>query len=149
MSEYLISLTVMGAVVSLSFALSYKEDAALKGALMILLLYSFAVPLIGAVRDFDIDAVRLESEPSYEYESKLESVSKAAYENGIRVYIADKFDLDLADISVSAEGYALEAVKAERVNVILSGAARLADYRAIESGLKKNGFDNCEVKIAF
>ena len=149
MSEYLVSLTVMGALVSLSLALSYKDDAALKGALMILLLYIFTVPLINAVKDFDINSPVLDLEYAEEYEGQLESVTRAAYENGIRMYIADKFSLDAADISVKAEGYDVSAVKAERISVVLSGEARMADYRAIEEGLKKNGFDNCEVKIAF
>ena len=148
MSEYLVSLTVMGALISLSLALAYRDDGALKVALTVLLLYVFTVPLIGAVRDLDLNIPTLDYGYS-EYEGQLEDVSCAAYENGIRAYIADKYNLDLADISVKADGYDVATVTAKRVSVILSGGARLADYRAIEEGLKKNGFDSCEVKIAF
>lgn len=148
MSAYLTSVITVGALISLALAVSYRSGGAEKTAFMIFLLYVSALPLIGIVRDFEISEITFNFNEGTEYKDAFGEVTREAYENGIRLYIADEYSLDAEDISVRAEGFDAAAVRARVVVVTLSGDARYADYRDMSRRLEKNGLGRCEVKIA-
>ncbi len=152
MKEYLVTLIVVGSLISLALCLMYKEDkeglGAVKTAFSILLLYVTVVPLIGMIRNFDAEKPELQIESiDFDTDSALEEVSENAYIGGVRSFVSEEFSLNIDDISVTAEGFDVMNMRAERLTVILSGDAALADYRAIRERLLKNGFEGCEVKI--
>ena len=148
MSAYLAVLVTVSALVTLGTALLYREDGAERMAFLLLLLYVSAVPLIGAVRDFDIGALDFDAVTGEGYYDASASVGCDAFEAGVRAFIAEEFSLDVADISVEACGFSPETVSADLIRVTLSGRARLADRHAIKEKIEKNALGGCEVKIA-
>ena len=89
-----------------------------------------------------------------EYDSSIigegyEAVAEEAFSRGVASAVADEFSLDEKNLRVELYGFDFENMKAERIRVILSGRAALADYKGIEKYV--NGLDigvcECEIEI--
>jgi hypothetical protein len=63
--------------------------------------------------------------------------------------VSSEFSLKKADISVRLFGFDSENMRAEKIEIILSGSALTADYRSIESFVNKMEIGECRVEISF
>ena len=148
MSTYLASLIGVCLTVSLALAVSYKEDGALRLAFGIILLYAAAVPLVGAIDSIDLSDISFEASSDIDTEDAMDQRCAEAFERGIVLFIAEEFGLNGEDICVRAHGFVATDMRAELIEVILCGEARLADFRAIRDKIEKNGFGECDVRVA-
>lgn len=151
MKEYAVTLAVTSALVSLALALTYRDEeksgGAVRSALMLILLYATLCPLLGAVRNFDIDSDILKEE-KYNFEDRfsLSDATEEAFCRGIRLFLADKMSINYDEITVKAKDFDASLMRARKIEVTLVGKAALADYRALREAVEKNGFGECEVK---
>ncbi len=150
MSEYAIGVFVISALVGLLSHIAYKGKSDPSGfALAIVLLYVVISPLADMVGEMDTDSFF-----GTDYDSSLvgdgySGVAEQAFAEGIRSAVADEFSLDGENIRVELYGFDFERMRAERIRVILSGKAALADYKGIEkyiNGLER-GVCECEIEI--
>lgn len=128
--------------------LSHGSGRAERVVIGIVTLYIIISPLADGLSDFDVDrwleSLRGEGvEVSPEYEEVLEQ----SFSEGLKNAVAEKFSLKRDNIRVSLSGFDVEKMRAERIRISLSGAAALADYKAVEKYI--NGLDvgECELEI--
>ena len=151
MSEYLVFLVSATSVVGFGMlAMRPSEERVGGAALGIILLASILAPLsavFGAVGDLSGEDIFSAQQSTPELDS--EGVVKAAFEAGVASAVADEFSLEVSDIRVYAYGYDFEGVRAERIKIILSGAAAYADSRGIAAFVREGGLGECEVELEF
>ena len=74
---------------------------------------------------------------------------EGAFEDGIREYISEEYQVDKELITVMADGFDIECMRAGRIYVTLVGKAATLDYKRIESVIEneftKDG--ECEVSL--
>ena len=147
LGEYICGVVGVCAVISLAGFVSYRGelDRAVKGALAVIMLAAIVLPLRGlsleGLPDFSEDGFLPEGGAEYE------KVGREAFEEGIRLAIAEKFHIDEENIAVTAVGYDFSSMRAERIRVLLSGGAVTADARQIRSYITEQGLGECEVEI--
>lgn len=147
LGAYISGVVGVCAVISLAGFVSYRGelDRAVKGALAVIMLAVIVLPLRGlsshVLPDFSADGFLPEGDAEYE------TVGREAFEEGIRLAIAEKFGIDKEDITVTAVGYDFSSMRAQRIRVLLSGSAVTADARLIRSYITEQGLGECEVEI--
>lgn len=145
MNGYLTTIFLASATISLAgyvFA-SKKEEKVAKVALGIILVSAIISPLISLCRG-------LAELPEYSDSAKddvFEKTAEEAFCNGVELALAEHFSLEVEQITVLAEGFSAEKLRARTLTVYLGGSARLADYRAIIEFVVENNFGECEVKL--
>ena len=146
------SIVVAAGAIGLATHLAYpganERIVRLAGAVLLLLAVVSPIgSLIKGVGDLSFDALEF-TEPDFESGEYLK-VSREALESGIRTLVADEFSLSEDDVRVVALGFDFEKMKAEKINIILTGKALLADYKRIERYISEQGLGECEVKVSF
>lgn len=142
------SLFAVCAALSLLSRLSYssKLDGVRKFAFGILIFSVVSAPLVtslDSLREFDIESFFSEEEDTEGREELL----RQAFAEGIREAVSDKFGIRNSEIRVLPDGFEAESWRAEKIRVILSGAAALSDYHAIEKYINSLEIGVCEVEI--
>ena len=106
------------------------------------------LPLVDIIKDID---VRINTE---DYLGNIEAevtddALELAFEEGIREYISGEYRVDRELITVMADGFDLECMRAEKIYVTLSGKAALVDYKRIEKEVEKEFTKSgeCEVSV--
>lgn len=128
--------------------LSHGSGRAERVVIGIVTLYIIISPLADGLSDFDVDSW-LESlqgegvEVSPEYEEVLEQ----SFSDGIKNAVAERFSLDRENIRVRLSGFDAENMRSERILISLSGAAALADYKAVEKYIEGLDLGECELEI--
>ena len=84
--------------------------------------------------------------PSVE-ESEGEEVFEKSFREGIKRTVCEKFSLNYKDVRILCENFSRESYTAEKIRVVLSGAAATADYREIEKYLNGMEIGECKVEI--
>ena len=113
-----------------------------------LFICAILLPIVDIIKDngliLDADDYIGEIE---EYQS--DTAVKWAFEDGICEYIASEYRVDRSEVTVTADGFDLSTLRAQRIYVTLSGRAALLDYKEIESeiALKFTGGGECEVSV--
>ncbi len=114
----------------------------------VLLICVILLPLVDIIKDIDVKIDLEEYLENVESEASDDAL-EAAFEEGIREYISSEYTVDKEFITVMADGFDLECLRAERIYVTLSGKAALLDYKRmelrIESEFTKGG--ECEVSV--
>lgn len=152
MKEYAVSLIAVTALISFSLVAFYndgKNERTVRCALAAILLYAVLLPLLnGAVPDLGKFELKFNT-GAYDFSDAdaTQEMTEAAFQNGIRLFLADEFSLNAEDISVYTDGFDMAEMKAQRITVRLSGGAIYADRYAIREKIEKNGLGSCEVKI--
>ncbi len=149
MKEYLIAVVLISAMVSLASHFLAGTDAARYGrlALSVVLLFAVLSPLTSLVHTLP-ELPSLSVPPAEEGDTPLyEARAEAAFCEGIRAAVCEKFLLDASALSVRAEGFDITAMRAERIRILLSGNAILADSFAIAAFVQEQGLGECEVEI--
>ena len=146
MTKYFVSVFVIAAIVSLLRLLGYRSGIIERVALGIICIYTVVYPL-GTAVNFDFDGVF--DIPEINVDSGVDGIIEDAFAEGIARAVADEFSLKTKDISVRLFGFDSERMSAERIEIILSGGAVGADYRAIEDYIRKMEIGECVVEISF
>ena len=114
----------------------------------LLLICIILLPLVNIIKDID---VRINTE---DYLGNIEAevtddALELAFEEGIREYISGEYRVDRELITVMADGFDLECMRAEKIYVTLSGKAALVDYKRIEKEVEKEFTKSgeCEVSV--
>ncbi len=147
-SGYACIIVSLTALAFASFVI-YDEER-LKNArftLGIVVLAAVLTPLISAVKGIEsIDFSYTDADYSTEI---VTETLKEAFESGIAKAIENEFSVASGEVSVTAEGFDEERMRAERINITLSGKSVLKNVGAIESYVTELGLGKCiaEVKI--
>lgn len=114
----------------------------------VLLICVIMLPLVDIIKDID---VKIDTDGYFESgDTELsDEALEAAFEEGIREYLAQEYRVDKELITVMADGFELESMRAERIYVTLTGKAATLDYKRIESDLEKEFTKGgeCEVSL--
>ena len=153
MSEYLAFVISATAVVTFGGFMMYggAQSKASRAALGVILLSVTVIPVvdsIDAVGSVDLSALFEDVEMSVG-EDVFYKTAEEAFAEGIRKMICDEFDVDADNVVVRVFGFELEKMRAEKINVILSGTAAYIDSRAVVARVREGGLGECEVKIEF
>lgn len=147
MAEYLLMIFGASGVCAVCGYAVYKRGGAERLALTVLLLYAVTMPLLSLIESWDGE-LRLPdlgspdtSDPEYL------KVAEAAFEAGIAEHISEKYSLPGESVTVRCYGFDLSAMRADSINVLLSGKAATADYKAIEKYIESLGLGECDVEI--
>lgn len=124
----------------------------LKGAtsysIGVLMICVILLPLVDIIRYFDTKSMFDSINMDLEYDI-TDDMIEASFEEGISEYIAQKYGVDKSCVSVMADGFDMERLRAERIYVTLSGKAVFLDYKKIEDEVRSeftNGGE-CEVSL--
>lgn len=147
MSEYLVMLFGTVALLGIFSLIVYSEgDTAVRFGFAVLLIYSATVPLGRLVLSEEIEFPSFDVSEG-ESPEELYLTAEKAFCEGVRSLVTKEFSLDGDDLRILAEGFDFEKMSAERIRVILSGRAALADYKKIEELIEDSGLGECEVEI--
>ena len=148
MSEYLMEVFGILAIIGALSLLTYGSGRAESVALAIICLYILASPLVELVGGFKpegfFDSIKI---PEVEIGSGYDAVIEDAFADGIGRAVADKFLLRKEDIRVRLVGFDSERMRAEKIQLILSGRAALADYKAVEKYIDSLSLGEGSVEI--
>ena len=115
------------------------------GIVMICVIF---LPLVDIFADFDIYKEMESLIGDVEYDV-TDSAVEMAFEEGIREYVASEYSVCAECVGVTADGFDLEIMRAERIYVTLSGKGIYLDYKRIETDVSekftKGG--ECEVSL--
>ena len=114
----------------------------------VLIICVIMLPLVDIFKGFDIDKEIEDLIGDVDYEASDDMI-KNAFEKGISEYIASEYSVNEQFVTVMANGFDLEVMRAERIYVTLSGKAIYLNYSALESDIE-NRFTKegkCEVKV--
>ena len=114
----------------------------------VLIICVILLPLVDIIKDIDI---KIDTKDYLEnIETNLsDDALEMAFEEGIREYISGEYKVDKDLITVMADGFDLECMRAERIYVTLVGRAAMLDYKMIESVVEKEFTKEgeCEVSL--
>lgn len=148
MSEYAISVFAICLVGGICLMLSHGQGKAESLAVGIIILWVILSPLGESLSYFDpdgwLDGIEI---PDYESESELGAVIEDAFAKGIGRAVAERFSLDTENIRVRLYGFDKDNLRAEKIRIILSGRAALADYKAVEKYIDEMDLGECDVEI--
>ncbi|MBQ8322043.1 MAG: hypothetical protein IJX92_06735 [Clostridia bacterium] len=149
MIEYMKSVFIVSALFSLFTKLSYKSnlDGARRIGFGILFVFVVASPLftmLGEISKTDIEKIFSDFES---YEGAEYEVAELSLEQGILKCISSEFNIKEENLTVMVENFDISKMNADRVRVILSGAAITADYNKIENYVESLEIGECDVEI--
>lgn len=127
-----------------------KFNAATRFGVGILMICVIMLPLVDIFANFDAYSALEELIGDVGYDS-TDSMIELAFEDGVRRHLADKYSVDPECISVRADGFDMEKLKAHRIYVSLSGEAVYLDYHRIERHVEDEFTEGgkCEVSLNF
>ena len=148
MKEYLISVVMITSLVALaSHFLSGSAEGYGRLALGIVLLYAVLSPLVSLLSALP-SLPSLPDSPQEDTDAPLYEVyAQEGFCRGIAVAVGEKFSVPEALISVRAEGFDVQKMRAEKIHILLRGEAIFADGFSIESYVEGEGLGDCEVEI--
>ena len=150
MSEYAVCVFVISALVGLLSHISYKgKGDPSRIALAIILIYVVISPVADLVREVDGELFAEQNYYSSLIGDEYAGVAEQAFAGGILTAVADEFSLDEENIRVELYGFEFEKMRAERIRIVLSGRAALADRKGIEKYINRleRGVCECEIEI--
>ena len=139
-------LIAVSLAVSFASFLFFGEERASRFAVGVLFLYATVLPVAFAIKNSNVDSILKNPELDFS-DGEYELVAKAAFEDGIRDAVCQKFSLKEDSVRVSAHGFDFEKMSAEVISVVLSGRAIFADIEKIEKYVTALGCGKCEVEI--
>ncbi len=146
---YIISIVCVVAFSSFCMYDSEKMRGA-RGALGIILLSALAIPFVNKLVSFS--DLSFEDIPIYgdEYSDDVRDESvKNAFLRGIKLALKEEFSLREEEIEVTCAGFSFEHMKAEKINITLSGRSVFSDLRAIREFVEESELGECEVFVSF
>lgn len=149
MNGYLSTLVAISALVGVCSYISYgdKRDKTVKFAVSAILICTLINPLITMIGEIDISLSDTGCDTEINIDdSAVYDGAKKAFCDGIEQYICDSFSLSRGEVEVILFEFDPFAMKAEKIKVVLHGAAVFADNRAIAELISSEGLGECEVE---
>ena len=149
MKGYLISVLLICALVSLASHFLCETAAARYGrlALAVVLLWAVISPLSDLISGLS-EFPSLPDFPAEEGVDPLyEARAREAFCEGVCAAVCEKFSLSASDVSVRAEGFDVQAMRAEKIFVLLKSKGIFSDSFAIAAFVEAEGLGECEVEI--
>ena len=143
MGKYLLSITVLAVALDLiEFVSADRYKALTKACVGIILVMAMITPLPALIEKMqeDLDFSEIG-------DMQAEDIRISAFEDGIAQYISESFGLSRECVSVEAEGFNSDDMKAEKILITLTGSAVASNYKKIESVVNGLGLGKAEVKI--
>lgn len=149
MNGYFISVFAICVCTGVLGLLSYNDNnKAERCALGAIILYVVISPIAGAVGGLKSDEFSFEEFVTDEaLDTGYTEAAESALVEGVCRAIAGKFALSEEDISVKVYGFSFEEMCCDRVRVLLSGKAALADSKEIKCFVDEMGVGKCEIEI--
>ena len=150
LKDYVTALIKSSAVIAAALEITHPRAKKItRIAAGMILICIIMLPIVDIIENNGIDFNLNFDFGQPDYENMTDEAIEAAFERGIEKYIADKYKIDPSLVTVKADKFNLEAMKAERIYVTLSGEGILHDYRALEDIIAKEFTCNgeCEVKL--
>lgn len=148
MSEYFIGVFSVCLVGGICLTLAYGQGRGESLTVGIIILWVILSPIGESLAHFDpdgwLDSVEI---PEYKDESEIGAVIEDAFADGLARAVAEKFSLRKENIRVRLYGFDRNKLRAERIRIILSGGAALADYKAVEKYINEMDIGECNVEI--
>ena len=151
MVEYLIAACIMAVVIGIASYISYPgaSERTVKlctSVIFLCALLSPIAPLLEGLPLYEVDFDGLLEDTGVSG-GEYKQVAEEAFADGIRQLLFTKYGLNEGDVRVLVTGFEFEKMRAERINIILSGKGALADWRGIEEYITEAGLGECEVTI--
>ena len=148
MKEYLVCVVLISALASLCSHFFGEAGSARFGRLAVgtVLLYAVLSPL--ASLSVSLPELPSITPPAEGEETPLyEARAQAAFCEGIRETLCERFGISEECISVRSEGFSVTEMRAERVCVLLSGKGIFLNSLAVAAFVEEAGLGECEVEI--
>ena len=126
-------------------------ERCLKAASSLILVYILVSPAVTLIRNASEYQIYDGGYADFTEEikdSEMSESAEAAFCEGIRKYVCEKFSLSEGDVKVKAFGFEFKSMKAEKIKIILSGKAVFADNRGIADEIVRCGLGECEVELS-
>ena len=149
MREYAVMIFAVAAVICVSGFVAYKgaRDVSVRFALGVILIYTVLSPITEWLSgESGEPAFELEFDEG-DFSADYIEVTKDAFCLGIERAVCEEYGLNGEGVAVSVVGFDFGNMRAEKIRVILSGAAALADRKSIERYVDAMGRGVCEVGI--
>lgn len=149
LKEYFESVLILCAFLAVSVGVSHpKHKVATRFGAGVLIICAILLPLVDILKDINIEK-ELSDYMSNVEEYRADNMIEAAFEEGIAQYLADEYDVGVELVSVMADGFELDKMKARKIYVTLSGEAALLDYKKIENEVEREftSGGECEVSL--
>ena len=127
--------------------LVYKEGRGESLSLGIITLFLLVSPIADLSGSVGGGLSDLLDTPSVEIGSGYADALEQSYAEGLCLALGEKFTIEKEDIAVRIVGFDAESLRAERIELILSGDAALCDYRAVEKYIEEISSGECRVEI--
>ena len=145
-NPYIYVVVALGAVALASFAIYDSERLReSRTALGVILLASLILPIssvIGGIRELDFSF-----EAEYDGEQIVEERLEEAFCLGIAEAVREEFSIKKDNISVTAQGFDAESMRADSLLVLLSGRAAFGNIGAISDFVSELGVGECTVEV--
>lgn len=148
MREYMITLFAASATLSLLSHISYPSrlENVRRFAFGIILFSVVASPFFNALSNLVNGAEGL-LPPDVGAGEAGDEIFEESFRIGIRDSVCEKFELSRGDVRVLTEGFSCDGWRAEKIRIILSGKAALADYHEIERYINNMKIGECITEI--
>ena len=150
LKEYFEGVMILASFVALVVGVSHPRlKSATNFSAGVLIMCAILLPLVGIIKDIDKKYSIDDLFSVIEYEDTTDGAIELAFEEGIALYIVDKYDVKSEDVLVMADGFDIENMRAERIYITLSSRAALLDYKKIEEEIAKEFTygGECEVSL--
>ena len=114
------------------------------------------MPVVAFVSDIADGMLRLEIDEivdglggSVTEDGEYKRVAEEAFSEGIRRLVADRYGISTDKVEVYVFGYDFENMRADKIKVVMRGAAGLKDLRLVEEYLNGLNMGECEVRSDF
>jgi hypothetical protein len=149
MNGYFLSVFAVCAVLGAFGMITYRENSSVeRAALAIIILYTVSAPIAEAVL---WDEGGLSIDISLDEQKMLDEgyidVAREAFELGICRAVAEKFSINVDNVSARAIDFDFKEMKAGKIKVLLTGLGALCDRHGVEKYLNGFGIGECEVNI--
>lgn len=139
---------IVSFIVGISSLVSYREkgDRATRFALGIVLIYITLSPIPTLFENLK-ESISFDIPFDGEYDESYKTVAREAFEQGVAEAVSDRFSINKSNITVIAEGFDFETMRARKIRIVLSGAAAFSDYTAVENYINEFDIGECEAEI--
>lgn len=143
MGKYILSITVLAVALDLlEFIATDRYKALTKAIVGVILVMAIITPLPALIEKMqeDLDFSEIG-------DAQTDDIRLSAFEEGVAQYVSSEFGLAREDVSVEAEGFDPDNMKAEKILITLTGGAITANYKKITAATNALGLGEAEVKI--
>ena len=149
--EYFIGVLSFGVFVAVALGVSHPRlKSSVTFGAGILIISAIMIPIVDIIRDIDVENSLDRILGEYEYDGMTDDAIELTFEDGVAEYIAGVHGLRRKDVTVNADGFHIQTMRADRIYVTLSGGAVTADYKRIEREIAEEftSGGECEVSIS-